>query len=339
MSFYATLQTEIVEKWQYSKLTEEFIYLTKVVVAFICDSHYAMPTAVAITSLICNKNPNTYYEIYIIAADLSDNEIKKFFKLRKSNVDIHIIKTSSEKFKSINKFAYVTSTACLKFDLPDLIPNQDKVLYLDSDVIIQKDLSDLFEINIKDYYAGVIKDIALIDNHLNVNNYFNSGVMLLNLKLMRENDSSTALLNMRKSLNKLVYMDQDCFNIFFNNKVKLLPVIYNYFYNVYLQGKEKYSLKRINKCFETNYSSLDDIKKDSYILHFVSFEKPWIYFNSVFVREWDEYFKKSPFKFHKLKRKSIKLRPLYVFFKYWRDNGFKFTLGKVRKKLFINRLR
>ena len=50
--------------------------------------------------------------------------------------------------------------AYLKFDLPDLIPHQDKVLYLDSDVIIQKDLTDLFEINIKDYYAGAVKDIA-----------------------------------------------------------------------------------------------------------------------------------------------------------------------------------
>ncbi|MCK7489743.1 MAG: hypothetical protein MZU79_05535 [Anaerotruncus sp.] len=90
---------------------------------------------------------------------------------------------------------YVTSAAYLKFDLPDLIPNQDKVLYLDGDIIIQKDLSDLFEINIKDYYAGAVKDIGLIDNDLNIKNYFNSGVMLLNLKLMRENNASTALLN------------------------------------------------------------------------------------------------------------------------------------------------
>ena len=189
--------------------------MTKVSVAFICDSHYIIPTAVAITSLICNKNPNTYYDIYIIAADLSDDEIEKFYELRENNADIYIIKASLEKFKSIYKSRYITSAACLKFDLPVLIPHKDKVLYLDSDVIIQKDLGDLFEINIKDFYAGVVKNFLQIDNNLKINNYFNSGVMLLNLKLMRENDSSTALLNIRKSSNKSAFMDQNCFNIFF----------------------------------------------------------------------------------------------------------------------------
>ena len=105
---------------------------------------------------------------------------------------------------------------------------------------------------------------------------------------------------------------------------------------------------------------MDDIKKDSCIIHLVDYDKPWIYYDSVFVREWNNYFKKSPFKLHKLKRKSIKLQKLkqksiklqkcinprefilshnltnllYVFFKYWRYNGFKFAMGKVKKRLF-----
>jgi lipopolysaccharide biosynthesis glycosyltransferase len=325
----------------------EFIYLKKVSVAFICDSHYVIPTAVAITSLVCNKKPDTYYDIYIIADDLSDNEIDKFYELRESNVDIFIVKASAEKFKGIKKFSYITRAACLKFDLPDLIPDKDKVLYLDSDVIIQKDLRNLFETNIEDYYAGVVKDFVQIDNYLNIKDYSNSGVMLLNLKLMRENGSSAALLSIIKSTKKLKFMDQDCFNIYFINKVKLLPVIYNCFYNLSLQNEEKYTLERINKCFETNYSSLNDIKKDSYIIHMVGYDKPWIYFESVHYHEWNEYFKKSPFKLYNLERRSTKLREFiishnvtnlsYNFFRLWRDNGFKFAMGKVRKKMFSDR--
>jgi lipopolysaccharide biosynthesis glycosyltransferase len=316
--------------------------LTKVSVAFICDSHYVIPTAVAITTLICNKTPDTYYYIYIIGDDLSDNEIEKFYELRESTVDIHIIKASAEKFKDINKFSYITHAACLKFDLPVLIPDKDKVLYLDSDVIIQKDLRDLFETNIEDNYAAAVKDFVQVDNDLNINNYFNSGVMLLNLKLMRENDSSAAMLNINKSVENLKFMDQDCFNIYFHNKVKLLPVIYNCFYNLSLQNEEKYTLERINRCFETNYSSLADIKKASYIIHMVGYDKPWIYFDSVFYHEWNEYYKKSPFKLHKLKRSSTKLREFiishnwinlsYNFFRLWRDNSFKLAMGKVRNK-------
>jgi lipopolysaccharide biosynthesis glycosyltransferase len=328
--------------------------LTKVSVAFICDSHYVVSTAVAITSLICNKNPDTYYNIYIIAAGLSEREIKKFYKFRGSETNIHIIKICLKKFNDIKECGHVNSTACLKFDLPDLIPDQDKVLYLDSDVIIQKDLSDLFDTNIIDYYAGVVKDIGMVENNLHIENYFNSGVMLLNLKLMRENDTSTALLNIRRSSDNLTYMDQDCFNILFDKQIKILPLIYNCFYNFFLMLEDKYTLEYINKCFGTNYLSLNNIKRDSYIIHLAGYDKPWIYFDNVLVREWDAYFKKSPFKLHKLKRKSIiPLEPKqkyikprefiashnwtnlsYVFFKYWRDKGFNFTMGKVKKRLF-----
>ena len=317
--------------------------MTKVSAAFICDSHYVIPTAVAITSLICNKNPDTYYDIYIIAADLSEREIEKFYEFKGSNSNIYIIKESLKKFEGMYKYGHLTHATYLKFYLPDLILNQDKVLYLDSDIIIQKDLADLFKINIEDYYVGAVKDIKQTDNNLNIKNYFNSGVMLLNLKLMRGNNTSTALMDIRKSL-KLTFMDQDCYNIFFDKKVKLLPVIYNCFYILLLQHKNKYTLEYINKCFGTNYSSLNNIKRDSYIIHLAGDDKPWIYSDNILGSEWDEYFRKSPFKLHKLKRKSIKPREfifshnltnlLYIFFKYWRYNGFKFAMGKVKKRLF-----
>ena len=317
--------------------------MTKVPVAFICDSHYVIPTAVAITSLICNKNPNTYYNIYIIGADLSEMEIEKFHEFKGDEADVHIIKTSLEKYEGMQKYGLLTSAAYLKFDLPDLIPNQDKVLYLDSDIIIQKDLSDLFEINIKDYYAGAVKDIGLIHYNPNNKNHFNSGIMLLNLKLMSENNASKALLDIGRSVENLTLMDQDCFNILFDKKVKFLQIIYNCHYYFFLKYRDEYTLDCINKYFETNYSSWDNIKKDSCIIHFVSYEKPWIYSDVASVGEWDEYFKKSPYKHNKLKRKSIKLRELmvsrnltkllYFFFMHWRYHGFRFAMGKVRKKL------
>ena len=319
--------------------------MNKVSVAFITDRHYIIPTVVAVTSLLCNKKPDTYYDIYIIAADLSDDDTEKFLELRGSGAGIHVIKASLERFKGMRESisGYITFAVYLKFDLPDLIPDQDKVLYLDSDIIIQKDLSEFFETNIKDDYAGVVKDIALIDNELNIKNYFNAGVMLLNLKLMRKNGASGALHNIAASSGRLKFMDQDCFNLFFNNKVKLFPAIYNCFYNLFLEQKEKYTIESINKCFETDYSSLDNLKRESYIIHLVGSDKPWVYYNSIFAGEWDEYFKKSPLKLYRLKRKSIKLREFvfshnwtyvpYFLFKYWRYNGFKFVMSKAGKRL------
>lgn len=133
-------------------------------------------------------------------------------------------------------------------------------------------------------------------------------------------------------------MDQDCFNVQFDRKVKLLPVQYTCCYSCIVRNK--YTLDSINKCFEINYSSLDEIKAGSYIIHFIDFDKPWIYFNSVFTSEWAAYFKKSPFRMYHLKRKSIKLRNfivshkaanlLYWFLKYWHDHDFKFAMGQAK---------
>lgn len=315
--------------------------MARVSVAFICDSHYVIPTAVAITSLMNNKNPETYYDIYIIAAELSETETNKFFEFRENKVDIHVIKVSLEKLEGICKSFYVTPAACLKFDLPNLIPHRDKVLYLDSDILIQKDLSGLFEINIDDDYAGVVKDIVLIDNDLDLQNYFNSGAMLLNLKLLRENDMPSALLNTRKSTTRFTYMDQDCFNLLFEKKVKLLPMKYNCFYGFFLRFRNKYTLDYINRGMGTTYSSYEDMKKDSCIVHLIGWDKPWIYFDSALAREWDGYFHKSPFKHQLLKRKSMKLEGfieshnglniIYYFFRFWRGKGFKFAIGKAKE--------
>lgn len=313
--------------------------MIRIPVVFICDSYYVVPTAVAVTSLICNKNPDTNYVVYIITAGLPEKDIEKFNEFKNIGADIHVITASTEKFEGLQDHPHVTRTTYLKFDLPEFLPDEEKALYLDGDVIIQKDLKDLFEINIEGYYAAVVKDLPLADNSLNIQNYFNSGIMLLNLKLMRENNISSALLNIANSTYKLTYQDQDCFNICFDKKVKLLPLVYNYFHGLFLQQRKKYTLDYINKCFGTNYSSYENIKENSYIIHLVGYDKPWIYSHNILIREWDEYFKKSPFKFRKLKRKSVKLKGyvlsvlLYIFYKYWHNNGFELLMQKLRNSV------
>jgi len=294
---------------------------------------------VAITSLICNKDPDTHYVVYIVTAGLPEEDITRFYEFRNTGIDIHILTASVEKFKDLQDHPHVTIATYLKFDLAELISGEEKVLYLDGDVIIQKDLNDLFEINTEQYYAAAVKDLPLKDNSLNIKDYFNSGVMLLNLRRMREDHLSTALLNIARSDYRLTYQDQDCFNICFEKKVKLLPVIYNNFYGLFMQQQKQYSIDCINKYFGTQYASYEDIKGKSYILHLEGYDKPWIYSYNLLTREWDDYFKKSPFKFRRLKRKTIKLKGYvlatlsYLFYKYWHNNGFKFFLQQLRKRI------
>ena len=110
-----------------------------------------------------------------------------------------------EKYNNLEKKDFPVSTAALfKFDLPNLLPDSiEKVLYLDGDIIVQGDLSELYSTDISDVYAGVVKDYRGLtlkgdfNERLKINHtaYFNSGVLLLNLSLLRNDNLPEKLLN------------------------------------------------------------------------------------------------------------------------------------------------
>ena len=197
---------------------------------FICDENYVMPTVVAITSVIANKNCTDQYDIYVVTNSLSDESKAIFRELETEHNRIIIIQTADpEKYDGfVMKQFPVTTTALFKFELPDLLPTDlEKVLYLDGDIIVQKDLAPIFNENIENVYAGVVKDYyAVFDpdsfqKRLNVKHkdYFNAGVLLLNLKKLREDHVPTLLFQYRNSHNDK-FMDQDTFNAVLKENVK-----------------------------------------------------------------------------------------------------------------------
>ena len=288
----------------------------KIPIAFICDETYVMPTAVAITSLLYNKNPDTYYDIHVITTGLTEESINIFEKFKGENIGISILKASTakyEKYQNCDSIYLVASIAALlKFELPSLIPYYTKVLYLDGDVMILSDLSELYENDIEGYYAGVVRDIPQVlfkKPLIGVNagkSYFNSGMMLLNLHLMRNNNIYDTLVETKRTLPDKSLMDQNVFNIVFYGKVKQLPLKYNLLYINLLRSIDKYTIEDINNIFDTNFNELDDVKKEAQIIHFSSEDKPWKYYDVSMSDMWLGYYLLSPFKNYKLERQSSK---------------------------------
>ena len=157
-------------------------------IVFITDNNYAFPTKIAIKSLIKNKNETTKYNIHIICVELNDENLKNLATLKTldKNVSIDIIMKASI-YADVQAHAYVSRSALYKFQLANIFNNLDKILYLDSDIIVEKDLSDLFDIDLENLYAAVVSDHWSIqfmntNGRINHKDYFNSGIMLLNLK-------------------------------------------------------------------------------------------------------------------------------------------------------------
>lgn len=276
---------------------------SKISLCFICDEYYVMPTAVAITSLIVNKNHDNFYGIYLVTNNLSDESITLFKNMETESVKIIIIKT--DKGKDFDKYKmenhHVTPSALIKFELPELLPDElEKVLYLDGDIIVQKDLSVLFNEDIENVYAGVISNTPAGAERLNkifnvkYSSYFNTGVLLLNLKKMREEHISKLLIEYKyRNNHKDILMDQDTFNIVFKEKVIYLSFYYNFSYIAWFrhnikQLAEHYGLKIVDSKYKW--------VPEAFIIHYSSARKPWKYFHYFAADIWFHYYLLSPFK-------------------------------------------
>lgn len=268
-------------------------------VCFVLDQNFVLPASTAIYSLLRNKDNAINYRIYVCCNDISDQSkkyletiVKKFEQCQINFIDLNL-----EKYNSLFEHYDGTTgansiTAFAKFELPYLLENENFVLYLDCDTLILKDISEIFSYTLDELYAAVIKDSGRIYNYeglrADIDDYFNSGVMLLNLSKMRNDNATDKLIKAKIELNNHKLVDQDAFNIVFQNAKLLLPVKFNaLMINLYNSCK-KFNIHKFNAFFNTSYSCIYDLEDDVHILHFASKEKPWIYNDVKYSKKWLE---------------------------------------------------
>lgn len=266
-------------------------------IVFVCDEKYFMPTCTSLMSLIFNKNISTKYNIYIIISNVTIKQKQILKKLISNFVNIEIINIESNytKYKINKEGFHVSPTAIVKFEIPNILHNIEKVIYLDSDVIVRHDLCELFSYNLDSKYAGVISDIKPVLKYkpsilkkLKIENhrlYFNSGVMLLNLKMLRECSITDKLFQYRENgIN--FFMDQDAFNVVFEDNVLNLSLKYNFLTTLV----DEYDVKSIVQLYEIaeKAENFSNIVNSVHILHFASKNKPWNCATN-FDYEWHKY--------------------------------------------------
>ena len=255
-------------------------------IAMIADESYLLPTVVALRTLIEKVNADVMYHIHLIMDMDCQNELKKYYDLKcPDNVNITFVLPSFEDDISAFSHTYVSKAALSKFCLAEIFPQFDKMLYVDGDVMFHTDLTQLYDINIENYYAAVVKDMPSYIwgniGELGLVDYFNSGMMLLNLKKMREDLVKDKLFYYKRNEIRSLYMDQDAFNVVFANQVKFISPIYNF----------------ISACFECGtkedvldfYHISDDDLEHIEIEHMAGTIKPWKDASSDKLSEWFPY--------------------------------------------------
>lgn len=275
---------------------EDFVHIV-----FISDENYVMPTVVAITSLYMNKTENTNYSVHILASDISNESRVMFQNLQKDTLQIEILdQDHSSLYDECGiKDLHVSTAALYKFNIANLFPEYSKIIYLDGDILVKKDLSELYNTDITNVYAAVIKDYKpMLYNppqvkklHIDHSAYFNSGVMLLNLEKLRADDLFHKLLQYR--LNGINYfMDQDALNVVFQEKVLYISFLNNVMSSVMGYFKTEDILSYYELPAEMRK---EDIYEKSTIVHLCTKYKPWVYINVPFADEWIYYYNCSPY--------------------------------------------
>ncbi len=291
-------------------------------IAYICDEDYLIPTIVSVQSLLENLyiTEGIQYVIHICTFDAENENWKKFYGMEKEGVAIQIHRVDVQKYKErygkILQKTYVTTTALLKFELPEILPDINEVLYLDSDVIVNQSVDQIFEYDIAQYALAAVFDIVFYLAQPHDKNpetvpkkfYFNSGVMLLNLKEFRRRNIPELLWKAKFALadspeNIMNLMDQNAFNKVLYQDCLPLPIRYNC-PNQYVANMDK-KIDRINYLYSTDYQDTVDLGRDAVIIHYIGRRsKPWLYESCACGDIWDRYCRHAGIDPAKLNRHS-----------------------------------
>jgi lipopolysaccharide biosynthesis glycosyltransferase len=122
--------------------------------------------------------------------------------------------------------AHGGAISCARFLLPHLLPNVHRLLYLDADTLTLDSLAPLVDLPLNDAPLGAVRNVVepamrgrLVELGLDPARYLNSGVLLMDLDVMRERRSSEALLAcVRNEADRLLWVDQDALNLVFRDE-------------------------------------------------------------------------------------------------------------------------
>lgn len=298
----------------------------KIAIALITDSNYAMQISVVIASIIASKNDETIYDVNILSNGLLANDITKLQNMATNTVNINIIDVGFNYTKIPNNQKW-SNTVFIKFDIPFILKEYDKVIYLDGDMIVNKDLSEMYNIDLNNNYAAVVPDVCQVlqkDNLKELDNYFCAGMIMFNTKKIREEYTLDSLIKYYlKNQNKFISLEQDAFNYLFGHNIIHLPIRYQYItlYDCFLK-------KNLINFYEL--SNVSEIKQENIaIFHYVTLN-PWKFVNVPYRKLWDKYFKLSPY-YKNLKRKMY--NPINNLYRTIRYN---YNFNEYQKKLYFN---
>lgn len=252
---------------------------------------FAEVTAVSMVSLFENNKRFDEINVLYIEKGMTDNskaKLKAIADKYNRNISFVSMPDWSEK---LNIKLSTTKKGWLGFGynrlfITELLPeNVDRVLYLDSDTIIEGDLSELWNMDFKGCYIAGVDDclsrryaklVDLPDN----GTYCNSGMLLMNLKKWREDNVKQRFIDyIYKNKGYFVFNEQSILNHVFAGKIYILPPEYNTVTILFALEYDEMHILRMPRNYSYSEAEYLNARKNPVIVHYTGLfmipYRPW----------------------------------------------------------------
>lgn len=242
-------------------------------IAICIDDNYCQHINPMVYSI--EKNTREKVRIHIVYYKLKAESLENIIKLNEllTNVELKLCKVREYQYDWLSKFKEnsLPTEAYFRLLLPELLPDVKRILYLDVDMLVLDSLGELYRTDLGNNILGVVRDFPFTNDKNSWsyfllgefgNRYFNSGMLLMDLVAMRENNIVRRFMEfILKTSQHYLLGDQDAFNIFFFYNVKILEDKYNY--------------------IAENQKILQKTNLEVVVMHYCGYSnpKPWLIYN------------------------------------------------------------
>ena len=241
-------------------------------IAICTDNNYVMPCMVTIASVL---QQNDDCHVFVLTEHLSESNKSKFKTLAEYyHQKIEVKEISSRIVSGLNESSRFPKSIYFRFLLPEILPEEDRVLYLDCDILVRENISDFYNTDLVGYACAAIEDqrgddITIHNRIFMFSRYFNSGVLLMNLDYWRKHNVAQLFIDyLRQYPERCWFPDQDALNAVLEGKVKFMDYRYN------MQG-EMLSHRCYLQLSAQKWKELDEAISNPAIIHFTDINKPW----------------------------------------------------------------
>ena len=238
-------------------------------VFYACDDNFVKYTIVSLHSMLQNADPAYQYQVYVLHTNISETMQQKVKELERENVSICFPDVTAYLDSIAHRLPlrdYYSKTTYFRLFIAEMFPRYDKAIYIDSDTVVQGDISRLYHTDIGDNYVGACHEQAMVqvDEYgtyaekvvgIDRNLFFNAGVLLINCRQFRRQRVLERFIELLGVYNFVVTQDEDYLNVICKDRVYWLDQRWN----TEIFGEIPYPIS------------------EAHILHYIMTSKPWHY--------------------------------------------------------------